>query len=358
MINEARLLDTFLALARIDSPTGEEAAIAAECQQRLQALGLTVECDAMHNLIARLPGDGEPLLLAAHMDTVMPGCNVQPVIRDGIVYSDGTTVLGADDKSGVALILEVLQAIVAGDLPHPPLEVALTAQEEAGLLGAREVQPRLVARRGISFDVAGPAGKISIGAPWSQRFKAVVHGRAAHAGSQPEQGISAILVAAEALTRMPLGLVDAATTANIGLIQGGTSVGIIPDRAELQGAVNSRSAEALIAQVQAMTGALQAAASSAGAKVDIDTSRAFDGFCLNENDPIVRALVEACQAQGVAPQIMLSRGGSDPNVYNAFGIRVASMGIGAYMAHGCEEYLVVRELVQGAHIALHAATHL
>ena len=127
MIDEQRLLETFLSLVRIGSPSGEEAAIAVELETRLRDLGLAVELDAMCNIVAKLPGQGAPVLLAAHMDTVKSGQGVQPVVEEGVVRSDGTTILGADDKSGIAVILELLQTLAEDELPHPPLEVVITS---------------------------------------------------------------------------------------------------------------------------------------------------------------------------------------------------------------------------------------
>lgn len=353
MINETRLLETFLDLVRIDSPSGEEAAIAQELEKRLSDLGLTVELDAMNNVVAKLPGQGAPLMLAAHMDTVMPGRSVKPVVKDGIVYSDGTTILGADDKSGIAVILELLQTIVERELPHPPLEVVITVQEETGLMGAKGLdKDRLQAKMGISLDCGHSPGTIVVSAPSHNFVSAVIHGKAAHAGAEPEQGINAIAVAAQALVDMPLGRIDPETTANIGLIKGGTARNIVPDHVELVGEARSRQLAKLEAQTARMVNALEEAAQRYGATVDVDVTRAYDGYTLTEAAPVVSQLMSACRAVGLESALVPSGGGSDVNIYNAHGMQVVNLSTGIYQPHSTEEHIAVADMVTCAEIVL------
>lgn len=353
MINEARLLQTFLDLVRIDSPSGEEAAIAAELEQRFRELGLTAERDEMNNVVAKLPGRGDPLMLAAHMDTVMPGRGVKPVVKDGVVYSDGTTILGADDKSGIAVILELLQTVLERQLPHPPLEVVVTVQEETGLIGAQALDlGRLQAKMGVSFDAGVVPGTIVVAAPTHNIITAVVHGKAAHSGTRPEKGINAVLVAAQALVQMPLGRIDEETTANIGQIQGGRARNIVPDRVELRGEARSHQLEKLEQQTAKMVSALEDAASRHGATVDVEVSRAYQGYTLTEADAVVGRLIDACRAVGVEPHLVPSGGGSDANVYNAHGIQVANLSTGMAEGHSTEEHIAVADMVACAEIVL------
>jgi len=353
MINETRLLDTFLTLVRIDSPSGEEAVIAQELAARLRRLGLSVELDDMNNIVARLAGQGDPLLLAAHMDTVMPGHGVKPVVKDGVVYSDGTTILGADDKSGVAVILEVLQTIVEGGLPHPPLEIVITVQEETGLLGAKGLDKApLQARSGISLDTGGVPGTIIVAAPSHNFISAVVHGKASHAGTHPEEGINAIVIAAQAILDMPLGRIDGETTANIGLIKGGTARNVVPDRVELQGEARSHQLSKLEAQTTKMVEAFHAAAQQYGATVDIEVTRAYNGYTLTERDTIVKRLMQACRSVGVQPILLPSGGGSDANIYNAHGMQVVNLSTGMRKEHSTEEHIAVADMVMCAKIVM------
>ena len=353
MINESRLLDTFLALVRIDSPSGEEAAISHELANRLERLGLEVSQDSIHNVVARLPGQGKPLLLAAHMDTVMPGRSVKPVVCDGVVRSDGSTILAADDKSGIAVILEVLHIVSELGVAHPPLEVLVTVQEETGLNGVKALDTScLKSRIGLSFDAGDAPGTIIVSAPTHNLVSAVVHGKAAHAGSEPEAGVNAILVAAEAITSMPIGRIDSETTANIGVIKGGLARNIVPDRVELLGETRSRQMAKLDAQTEKMVQALQSAAERHGARVDVDVQRAYEGYQLSENDAVVSLLMAACRAVGVEPLLVPSGGGSDANILNARGIRIVNLSTGMAAVHTVEEHVAVQDMASCVRIVL------
>jgi tripeptide aminopeptidase len=359
MVNEERLLDTFLALVRIDSPTGEEAAIARELESRLCQLGLSVERDAMNNVLARLSGQGEAVMLAAHMDTVMPGRRVQPVVRDGVVYSDGTTILGADDKAGVAVILEVLQEIVERGLAHPNLEVVITVQEESGLVGAKALDASgLRARLGVSLDAGGAPGTITVSAPSHNFVSATMHGKAAHAGAQPELGINAIVAAAQAVADMPLGRIDEETTANIGTIQGGTARNIVPDRVELLGEARSRDKAKLEAQTAKMVQALESAAERNRATVDVQVTRAYDAYVFTEGDEVVSRLMAACRAEGVEPLLVPTGGGSDANIFNAQGKQVVNLSAGMSSEHTTDEHIAIADMVTCARIVLQFVTDL
>jgi tripeptide aminopeptidase len=359
MINETRLLETLLALVRIDSPSGEEAAIAQELAARLRQLGLAVELDPLHNLVARLPGQRGPCLLAAHMDTVMPGHGIKPIVKDGVVYSDGTTILGADDKAGIAVMLEVLQELVEQNLPHPAIEVVITVREESGLVGAKGLDiSRLQSKMGISLDCGGPAGTIVVAAPTQDSMFAVVHGKAAHAGAHPELGINAIVVAAEAIHNMRLGRIDEETTANIGIIQGGTARNVVPDRVELTGEARSRQVAKLEAQTATMVEALQSAARQHKATVDVEVTRAYNGYILTESDVIVSKLMEACLAAGVEPSLVPTGGGSDANIFNAHGMQVVNTSIGTYDEHTTEEHVALSDMATCARIVMHCVHNL
>jgi len=353
MINRDRLVSTFLELVRIDSPSGQEQEIARHLTAELRSLGLTVERDTTGNIIARLAEEGQPILLNAHVDTVHPGRGVKPVIEDGVIKSDGSTILGADDKSGVAVILEVLRVLVEQDLAHPPLEVALTVSEEKGLKGAKGLDlTRLRAQEGIVLDSGGEIGTIVVSAPSQDKIRAVVHGKAAHAGVEPEKGINAILVAAEAITAMPLGRIDEETTANLGRIQGGTATNIVPDQAEIEGEARSRDERKLEAQVQAMTEALKKAANRHGATVEIDVQRSYSTFKLSEEDGIVRRAVAAARTLGLTPALVPSGGGSDANIFNAAGITTINISAGMEKVHTKEEQVAVADMVKCAEFLL------
>ncbi len=355
MIDDERLLNTFLDLVRIDSPSGDEAAIRAELVRRLQVLDLDVQVDETGNVLARLVGEGEPLLLSAHMDTV-PGTGIRPVVSDGVVCSDGTTILGADDKSGVAVILEVLRVLRVG-AASPALEVVLSVGEEVGLLGAKGLDMGwFQSRQALVLDMGGPINEVICAAPSSDKFDATVHGRAAHAGACPQDGISAIVVSAQGIACMPLGRIDEETTANIGTIRGGEAVNVVPDRVSMRGEARSHDVTKLEAQIAAMCKSLEdAVAAHEGARLEIQIERAYESYRLTADMPVLQRVAAALEAMGEGLAILKAGGGgSDANILNARGIAAVPISTGMQGVHTNQECIAVGDMVRCAEFVLHA----
>ena len=228
MIQSERLLNTLVNLIQIDSPSGEEDAIDDELSRRLQALGCEVLHDSYGNIVAKLPGEGDPVLVSSHMDTVDPGRGIKPSLDGDTLRADGTTILGGDCKAGLTIVLEALASIQESGVPHRPVDVVFTRHEEGGLVGVHHLDFRLVdAKMGVVFDGEGPVSRVTVAAPSQNVVKANITGRAAHAGVEPEKGLSAILIAAEIITRLPLGRIDQETTANIGRMDAGLKRNIV-----------------------------------------------------------------------------------------------------------------------------------
>jgi len=358
MLDRDRLLRTFLDLVAIPSPSGEEQAVATAITRRLEALGLSVEPDEAGNLLTRVSGRSssaslEPLMLTAHMDTVVPCDSVTPVLREGVIYSDGTSVLGADDKAGVAVILEVLAALSESGMAHRPLDILFTVSEEQGLRGAKAFDVRrLRARMGIGLDAGGPQGTIVRSAPSQDSLAVEVHGRAAHAGGHPEDGISAIRVAAEAIAAMPLGRIDEETTANIGTISGGRATNIVPDLVSLRGEARSRNRAKLEVQTKAMCKALEKAAAAHGATLDIQVTRRYESYVLDAEIPIIRLVSAALRGLGLEPCLVATGGGSDGNVFNAEGLQVVQVSVGMEEVHTLNEHVALDDMVTAARVVL------
>jgi tripeptide aminopeptidase len=349
MINQDRLLATFLDLVRIDNPSGQEAAIATHIRGLLEGLSLTVEEDSIHNLLARVPGQGEPLLLNAHMDSVAPCCGVRPVVTDGVVRSGGDTVLGADDLAGVAAIIEGVRATLERGQPHRAAEVLLTVQEETGLRGADAFDVRaLRAREGYTLDSDGDFGSIVLAAPAQDSLYVQVIGRAAHAAIAPQQGINAIVVAAAALATMPLGRIDDETTANIGIIKGGSATNIVPAQVELWGEARSHDQDKLVAQAQAMVAALEDAARVRGADVRVEITHKYDAYRHDQDLPIIRRAVAVLRVMGVEPRYRVSGGGSDVNIFAQRNLTVANLSVGYREIHSTNEHIAVADLARSA----------
>ena len=370
MIDKARLKERVLELVRIDSHSRKERAIALRLREILEELGGAVFMDdagaavggEVGNLVAHFDGNAagaEPLLLSAHMDTVAPGEGVVPVVEGDIIRSDGTTVLGGDDKSGIAIILEVLEALREEETPHGHIDVVFTICEEMGLLGAKHLDLSLVrARTGLVLD-SDSIGFLITRAPAANLLEFEVHGLEAHAGICPERGISAIQVAARGIAAMRLGRIDEDTTANLGLVNGGTAVNIVPNRVTLRGEVRSHDEEKLERQTQAMLACLQEAAAEATleldgrrheTRVESRIERQYDRMDVSHETAIVRRVHEAARNLGLAVDTVAKGGGCDANVLNQRGLQVANLASGMRDIHTVNEWLDVNDLVTAAEI--------
>ena len=357
MINQERLVSTFLELIQIDSPSGGEREIAERVAQKLRTMGLEVQVDALYNVTAMLDGQGKPLFLGAHTDRVEPARGVKPMVEDGVVKSDGTTVLGADDLAGVAAILEAVQSIIEDGAEHLPLEIAFTSQEEVGLVGAKGLDlTQFKAREGVVLDSSGPVGGITLSSPSHNLVNATIIGRAAHSGVAPEQGIDAIRVAAKAISKMRLGRVDKETTANIGLIKGGSARNIVPEKVELLGEARSRNARKLERQTRAMKQALERVAKPYAAKVQVQIERAYNQYKFSKRDRFVKRVAKAIESIGRKPRYGVTGGGSDGNIYNAKRLKCVVASVGYEQIHTTGEYIPITELVKAVELVLSLAS--
>lgn len=360
-INVDRAVQSFLSLVRIDSVTYEEQRIIQHITRAFEALGLTVRNDGTGrdgagNLLIRIPGTRAhvpPLLLSAHTDTVEPGRGVKPRVEDGVIRSDGTTVLAADNKASVAALLEAVQVLTEQRLPHRAVELVLTWGEERGHAGAVAFDAgQLAARMGATLDDAAPPGRVTVAAPAYRSIRARFVGRAAHAGADPEHGISAIVAAAHAITRMRLGRLDHETTANVGIIRGGTARNAIPGAAELEAEARSRDNAKLDRQVADMRAAMEAGAREMGARVELDIKQEYAAYRHAETEPMVQEAMRAVRAVGLTPALGESGGGSDANTFNEKGIQCVNLGIGMADMHTVNESIRIADLGKTCELAL------
>jgi tripeptide aminopeptidase len=365
MINAARLKEEFIELASISSPSRREGTIARRLEAILKGMGASVEVDGAGekiegntgNLLARFPGNtpgAPPFLLSGHMDTVGPAEKIHPVVEGDVIRTDGTSVLGGDDKAGVVAILEAIRVLRERAIPHGDVEVVLTICEEYGLLGAKNFETgRLRARRGLVLDVDGVCELITR-APAANRMSFTVHGLPAHAGICPEQGMSAIQIAAEAIAAMRLGRLDAETTANLGIIQGGLATNIVPALATVRGETRSLSLEKLEAQTVHMRSCFDEAARrhsvrvgdrSYQARVETQVDRQYSRLDVRDDASIVRLVQAAAAATGRSCPTRGTGGGSDANVFAERGLEVANLACGMREIHTVNEWVDVRDLV-------------
>ena len=350
MADQERLVKTLMELIRIDSPSGEEDAMDAEVSSRLESLGLKVSHDSYNNVIAKLAGEGPPVMLSAHLDTVEPGRGIKPMVDGGVVRSDGTTILGGDCKAGVAIVLEALAAAAESSDANRAIEVVFTRHEEGGLVGAHHLDFSMVsAKEGIVFDGEGPPNRIILSAPSQNVVTAQITGRAAHAGLEPEKGISALLIAAEILGRLPLGRIDEETTANIGRLEGGLKRNIIPEQAFLDGEFRSRSNEKLADVERKFRGVFDEVASRyPEAKIDLDIVNSYQAYNIDAKSEAVAMIGRALAGMGLEPVLETTGGGSDANVFIEKGITAIPVGIGVRDFHTTWETAVISEVLLGA----------
>jgi tripeptide aminopeptidase len=351
LADQERLVKTLMELIKIDSPSGEEDAMDAEVSARLESMGLKVSHDTYNNVIAKLPGEGPPIMLSAHLDTVEPGRGIKPIVDGGVVRSDGSTILGGDCKAGVAIVLEGLAAAnESNGGGNRAIEVVFTRHEEGGLVGAHHLDFSMVsATTGIVFDGEGPPNRIILSAPSQNVVTAQITGRAAHAGLEPEKGISALLIAADILGQLPLGRIDEETTANIGRLEGGLKRNIIPEQAFLDGEFRSRSNEKLADLERKFRGVFEEVASRyPEAKIDLDIVNTYQAYNIDAGSEAVAMISRALAGMGMKPVLETTGGGSDANVFIEKGITAVPVGIGVRDFHTTWETAVIAEVFQGA----------
>ena len=351
MINRDRLVGTFVDLVTIDSPSHYEDEIAEDLIRRLKELRLAVETDSYGNIIA---GDGgeNPLLLSAHMDTVEPGRGVKPSVVGDRIVSDGTTILGGDCKAGVSAILEGLQSVLEDGADHAPIEVCFTRAEEPGLLGARNLDySKITAKDSIVFDGEGPPSRITNATPTYIGFKFVVEGRAAHAGVEPEKGLSAIRIASEMITRLPQGRLDGETTFNVGTIEGGSVRNAVPASATVVGEFRSLNLEAIDDIHQQIDGVLENVRGMfPDAAIDADYTTEFERYRITDDNPLMVRIQDTIRSLGMEPTMKPTGGGSDGNIFHQNGINAIVVGMADHNMHTVDEYVTIPDLVDAAHL--------
>lgn len=362
-MTEERIIREFIELVQVDSETKHEQEIAQVLKRKFTELGFQVEEDdsaaltghGAGNLICTLPAtpgkvNSPKLLFTCHMDTVTPGNGIKPRLDDqGYITSDGTTILGADDKAGIAAVIEGIRVLKEQGLEHGQLQVILTVGEESGLNGSRHMDSKwLDADYGFAMDSNGAIGGIAVAAPSQQRMLITFSGKTAHAGVNPQDGISAITMASRAIARMPLGRIDEETTANIGRFAGGgeSKTNIVCDRVEVEAEARSLSKEKLEQQVATMVEACETAAAEMGGSVAINSFLLYPSFNFEAEAPIVQLASRALRSIGAEPFTFRSGGGSDANVFNGHGVPTINLSVGYEHIHTTEERIKAEDIIK------------
>ena len=372
MINQERIKNLLLELVQIDSHSRKERDVAMCIKKYCQEMGAEVEIDDAGekvggnsgNVIARFKGTipgAEPIMMSAHMDTVVPGEGVKPIVEGDIIRTDHSTVLGGDDKSGCAVIIETIRCLHEQNIPHTDIEAVFSICEEVGLLGAKNLDvTKIKSKYGIVFDSDDPGFLFTKG-PSANHLEFKIRGLESHAGVAPEDGISAIRIAAEAINNMKLGRIDEETTANIGVIRGGEATNIITNLVELKGEARSLSEEKLKAQCDHMVKCFEDAAAGKEVTVEGKTTKAsieanvtaeYYAMDVPDSSHVVQLVIQAASRMGLDVKTMASGGGCDANIFNKKGIECANLGTGMRAIHTVNEWLDVKDMYASAEMTL------
>ncbi|MFH1076050.1 MAG: M20/M25/M40 family metallo-hydrolase [Pseudomonadota bacterium] len=372
MINQERLAELFADLVRIDSVSKKEAKIASLLCEKLKSLGAKVFRDSAgvkvggntDNIITKFTGTKpgvDPLLFNAHIDTVEPGERISLLFSDDTFHSDGKTILAADDKSAVAVLLEALMVLKENNLSHGPLEIVFTICEEIGLLGAKHLDYSLLTSRiGYCIDASDVEGIVTR-APGANRLRFDIHGKDAHAGAEPEKGINAIQIASCAIANLNLGRIDHETTANIGVISGGRATNIVPDLVVVEGEVRSHNNEKLGAETDRIVSAFESEVDRYKKmrpcddrlpSLEISIQSDFPRMNVAEDHVVVRRARDAAKKMGFGLKCKTSGGGSDANIFAGHGIVTGVLGTGMKDMHTVRESIRLSDMVKSARLVL------
>jgi tripeptide aminopeptidase len=350
------VVSLFTELAALPSPPGEERVVADRVTAYLRDLGLDVaEDDAgprigsnAGNLYARIePTDesGTPLFFCAHLDTVPPEAAIEPVVEDGVIRNAAGTILGADNKAAVAVMLEATRRLLSENRPHGGVELLFTPKEEVGLHGAAAFDhEQLQARVGYVYDQAAPIGEVILGAPYAHSMEVRFHGRASHSGMYPEEGRSAIAAAAKAISDFKLGRIDEDSTANVGIISGGTAGNIVPEWCSFLAEARSHDPRKLSDLVREMLEAATFAAGLEDCQVETEVHKSYSGYRFKRDDYVVRLAGSALERAGYDPSFKLSGGAADANVFNERGLTCVNLANGMAEIHTPQEHIAVEDL--------------
>jgi len=370
MVDRDRLGETFKFLVEIDSISKEEATISSEIRKILESLGAETVVDSAGdkiggnsgNLIAKFKGNRQatPLLLNAHMDTVEPGKGITAVLKEGIFTSDGTTILGADDKSAIAIILETIKIIQENDLPYGPIEIVLTVCEEIGLLGAKHLDLRLIeSEYGYALDATDTEGIVTR-APSANRLEFKIHGKDAHAGAAPEKGINAISLASKAIAKLEIGRIDHETTCNIGMIEGGMAINIVPNLVTVKGETRSHDEEKLSKITNEIVSSFkevvenykEASFNDGLPRLEVYVENDFSRTFIPDEHPVVSLACKAAENLGRKMVAKTTGGGADANILFGKGIVTGVLGTGMRDMHTVRESVRLDDMVKTVELLL------
>lgn len=361
-----RLINTFSKLVAIDSVSKNEAKVHEYLINEIKKLGLEIiEDDSQkktglggNNIIAKYSGTKKvhSLFFSSHTDTVSPGIGIEVIEKDGVLHSKGDTILAADDKAGIAIMIEAIKRIQEQKIEVGSLEFVLSPGEEIGLIGSSALDMNLIeAKNGYVLDSGGPVGRVTIASPTLYMYDVTISGQAAHAGLEPEKGISTVSILSDALSKIKIGRLNDTTTANIGVIQGGEATNVIMDKMLVKGEVRSVDVELADKLIREMSTAFEEAAVKYGGSVVVDYKKMATGFNISDDELIMKLLSKAAENLKYEVIREVSGGGSDANVFNEKGKNVVNLSIGYEKIHTTDEYIPIKEMENAVNLVIELA---
>ena len=358
IINKKRLNKTLIDLVKISAPSKHERPVAIYLKKYFRKLGYKLEednagrkiCGNSGNLYLKIPGETKSPSVAflCHLDTIVPTVGLKPVITKRKIRSDGKTILGADDRAGIALLCELIHFVQENDIIHRPIEIVFTVSEEIGLLGIKEFNcKKIKSKLAYVLDTSGPAGNIVVKAPGRKILEVKVLGREAHAGIEPEKGINAIAIAASAVNSIRHGRIDKETTLNIGEISGGIATNVVASKVIVKAEVRSFKEGKILTQFKKIKHSFTKMAKKYGGRVKFIEEESFIPFTVDKSSKIVKLAVDSAKKLNLSHKILHSGGGSDANVLNKRNIPSIGLGIGYFNAHSKDEYILLRDYYKG-----------
>ena len=343
-IEKDAIKNLFLELVKIDSPSGHEKQVREFIAKQLKKLQIEHIIDEHGNIIAFVSGLGESLLISAHMDTVDPGRNIAAIVDGDVIKTNGETILGADDKAGITEILCALAELKQKEIPHRPLEIVFTCEEEIGLLGAQKLDQRFItAKEGIVVDRSGHPQAVVIASPFTMKIDIEIIGKAAHAGNA-ERGINAIKIASDAIAKLKIGRIDEETTNNIGVIAGGSVRNAVAEKITIQMEVRSHGKAKMTKQAEKIEKQFEKTVAAYGAKLKFSSEFGCTGYKYSEKDPFVQKIAAVWNKMGFDPFFEKAGGASDANEFAKWGINVVDIGYGGMNPHTTNEHVKISDM--------------
>lgn len=357
-INRDKLVKTFVELAEIPSPSWHEQNVMNYIIKRFSRLGAectTYRCGESENLLIRFKGarGRSTVLLSGHMDTVIPCAKVRAVVTDTKISSDGTSVLGSDDKAAIAIFIEAFEYLKKHGIDHGPVEILLTCAEELGLKGIKGFDLSILkAKYGFVFDSSGKIGRVIVKAPFHSNMDITVKGKASHAGMAPEKGINAIRVLSEIISALPSGRIDDESTINVGIVTGGMATNIVPEFAGCKLEVRSIDRKKMSAIEKQVRDTVKCICAKNRAKSKIERTLEYSGFRVSPDEKISQLVASAMKRIKIKPEFVAMGGGSDTNIINSSHIRAINLSCGMQKIHSTDEFIMIKDLVRGTELIL------